>query len=412
MKVAIISDTHFGFKENTEQEQDCYINFEQALDYCMNNCDIILMPGDLFDLEDPSQKTLHNVFQVLGKYIGNQKIIPNNKENQEKKHLIKPIIAIAGTHEYKGKGYTSPIDVLEKAEYIYQLKHSNIIFENENENEKINICGMAGVPEKVAKEVISKINFSSLENAINILMTHQSYNELLAFDDEMVSNLSLEDLPKGFDLYINGHIHKKHLFNSNIGTFLIPGSTIITQIKKNEILEPRGFYIYDTITKQLEFKEIQIQRKYFYFEINETNVTKIDIINKIQNKINEIKDQFVNYNNIKIIPVLKVKIIAKLALNENINLNEKELANQDVILILDKKLEAQELKNKIEAINFEDDKINALEKSKEIFIKNLKDAGYNNTLDNDEIINLLKNKDAEKTTNYILDKIKKDLENN
>lgn len=404
MKIAIISDTHFGYKENTELANDCYLNFEQALDYSMKNCDLILMPGDLFDLEDPSQKTMHNTFQILGKYIGEQKLIP---ETGLKKHLLKPIICIAGTHEYKGKGYTSPLDVFEKAEYIYQLKHNNIIFKND---ELINIAGMSGVPEKVAKDVIAKIDFKPKENAANIFMTHQSYNELLAFDDEMVSNLSLEDLPKGFDLYINGHIHKKHLINTSFGPFLIPGSTIITQIKKNEILEPRGFYTYNTISKKLEFIAIPLQRKYFYYELQEDNTTKQDLINKINAKINEIKDQVVEYNFENLKPVLKVKVSAKLNMNENTNLNEKLFDTNDVILIIDKKLEVQELKNKIEIINFEQDKINALEKSKEIFIKNLQDAGFKNSFDPETIIQYLKEKDPERTANYVLEKIKDELE--
>ena len=405
MRIAIISDTHFGYKEGTELEQDCYFNFEQALDYSMRNCDLILMPGDLFDLEEPSQKTLNSVFQMFGEYIKDQKWVP---KTTKKKLLKVPIVAIAGTHEYKGKDYTSPIDVLESANYIYQLKNSNLTFDN------VTICGMTGVPEKVAKQLITKIGFEPIEKSLNIFMTHQSYTELLAFDDEMVSTLSLEDLPKGFDLYINGHIHKKNLINTSNGPFLIPGSTIITQIKKNEILEKRGFYIYDTITKELEFLEIPLQRKYFYFEINETSTTKQELINKINAKINEIKTCKITtkYNNKELIlkPVLKVKISAKLALNETTNLNEKDILAQDVILLLDKKIEVEELKNKIEAINFEQDRINALENSKKIFEKNLIDAGFKETIDIDTLINTLKEKDNEKTVNLILDRIKKDLE--
>ena len=39
-----------------------------------------------------------------------------------------PIVAIAGTHEYKGKEYTNPLDVLESAKYIIQLKHNSFSF--------------------------------------------------------------------------------------------------------------------------------------------------------------------------------------------------------------------------------------------------------------------------------------------
>ena len=84
------------------------------------------MPGDLFDLEEPSQKTYDKLFKIISRYVGEQNI-QNNTNN--KTLTFVPIVIIAGTHEYKGKGYTSPIDVIESSNYFYQLKHSNIIFE-------------------------------------------------------------------------------------------------------------------------------------------------------------------------------------------------------------------------------------------------------------------------------------------
>ncbi len=402
MKIAIISDTHFGFKENTELANDSYINFEQALDLAVKDNDIILMPGDLFDLEEPSQKTYDNLFKIISKYNGLQKI----KNNTTKKTLTHiPIVIIAGTHEYKGKGYTSPIDVIESSNYFYQLKHSNIIFEKENE--KVNICGMSGVPEKYAKEVLEKINFQKIDDAINIIMTHQSYNELLAFDDEMVSNLSIDDLPLGFDLYINGHLHKKQIIKSN-KLFVIPGSTIITQIKKQEIKDPRGFMIFDTLTKEIVFKEIPLQRKYFYEEIKLENTNIEDIKKEINMKIEKIKNEFVEYNNLKLKPVLKIKINVKLNFGEK-NISEKDFLQEDCILILDKQISLNELKTKIDNISFEKDKQTALEKSQEIFISNLNNSGFKKSFDPEELMSIQKDNDAEKTTKYILEKVKEKL---
>ena len=402
MKIAIISDTHFGFKENTELENDCYINFEQALESAINNSDMILMPGDLFDLEEPSQKTYDNLFKIISKYTGEQKL----KNNTNKKTLTSiPIIIIAGTHEYKGKGYTSPIDVIESSNYFYQLKHSNIIFETENE--KINICGMSGVPEKYAKDVIKKIDFKPLENSTNILMTHQSYNELLAFDDEMVSNLSLDDLPLGFDLYINGHLHKKQIIKSN-KFFVIPGSTIITQIKKQEIKDPRGYMIFDTKTKEINFIEIPLQRKYFYEEIKLENTNIEDIKTEIIKKIENVKNEFVEYNTEKLKPVLKIKLNATINFGEK-SISEKDFPQDYCILIIDKQISLTELKNKIENINFEKNKQTALQKSQETFIANLNNSNFKKSFDPEELMNIQKDNDPEKTTKYILEKVKEKL---
>ncbi len=405
MKIAIISDTHFGFREGTELELDCYINAEQALRKAFETCDLILMPGDIFDLETPSQLTFDRTFKLFSQFV---------KENNAKCIMKIPIIAIAGTHEYKGKEYTNPLDVLESAKYIIQLKHNSFSFSKDNET--CEIFGMSGVPEKVAKDVLHKLNFLPKENATNILMTHQSYKELLAFDDEMISTLTFEDLPKGFDLYINGHIHKHHLLRMQNGHMLIPGSTIVTQIKQNEIQDKRGFCIYNTKTKDVEFVPIETQRNIFYFEIEEKETTKEKFkekINEIINKIN-VKKNTQTYNifgkEVILLPIIKIKINATLKLGENSQISEKDFTTEDFILQIDKRINIAQLKEKIAEINFEKDKEKAIEKSEEFFLENLKKTEFKNSFEPVALLQHLKQKNTDNATQYILDKIQKNTE--
>ncbi len=401
MKLAIISDTHFGFREGTELELDCYINAEQALRKAFETCDLILMPGDIFDLETPSQLTFDRTFKLFSEFI---------KENNQKCIMKVPIIAIAGTHEYKGKEYTNPLDVLESAKYIIQLKHSSF------QHADCAIFGMSGVPEKVAKDVLRKLNFQPKENAQNILMTHQSYKELLAFDDEMISTLTFEDLPKGFDLYINGHIHKHHLLKMQNGPMLIPGSTIVTQIKQNEIQDKRGFCIYDTKTKDIEFVPIETQRNIFYFEIEEKETTKEKLKDKIDEKIStvNVKDNTKEYKmfekNVLLLPIIKIKISATLKLGESTQISETDFAHENFILQIDKKIDVSQLKEKIAEINFEKDKQKAIEKSEEFFLENLKKTEFKNSFEPVTLLQHLKQKNTDNATQYILDKIQKDAE--
>lgn len=405
MKLAIISDTHFGFREGTELELDCYINAEQALKKAFETCDLILMPGDIFDLETPSQLTFDRTFKLFSEFI---------KENNQKCIMKIPIIAIAGTHEYKGKEYTNPLDVLESAKYIIQLKHNSFSFSKTGED--CTVFGMSGVPEKVAKDVLHKLNFQPKENSVNILMTHQSYKELLAFDDEMISTLTFEDLPEGFDLYINGHIHKHHLLKTQKGPVLIPGSTIVTQIKQNEIQDKRGFCIYDTETKSIEFSPIKTQRNIFYFEIEEKETTKEKLKEKICDKIKTIsgKENTNKYSifgkEVLLLPVIKIKISATLKLGENAQISERDFDAKDFILQIDKKINVSQLKEKIAEINFEKDKEKAIEKSEEFFLENLKKTEFKNSFEPVTLLQHLKQKNSDNATQYILEKIQKDSE--
>jgi len=406
MKIAIISDTHFGLKENQNDfALDSYLNAEQAFQYSLQNyVDLILMPGDIFDLEIPTQETYHSVFKLFSELIGEQKIIPKDKT----KTITKiPLVVIPGTHEYRGKNYKGPIDVLESAGYIYKLGKEHILFENNNE--KIAIHGMKGVPEKVSKDLLLKIDFQPVPDFTNILMLHQSFKEFLPFDDEMVATLTLEDLPNGFDLYINGHIHLSNIIKTEKGTFVLAGSTVLTQIKKAEIEKRKGFHIYDTKTKNLEFVEISVQREYYLREIKIDGETKEDIINKIKIVMEETKKLAHTYEyNIfdtqyKLRPVLKIKITGKISSGfKQSDISAKDFVSDDLIIILDKELDSKELEEKIKEIDLGKDREKALIQSQEIFFKNLETSGFKKSFEPAEILNLLKNGDIDKAIEEII----------
>ena len=96
---------------------------------------------------------------------------------------------------------------------------------------------MTGVPEKYAKDyLLEKFNPKAISGYYNILMIHQSIVEYLPFEDEMIATISLSDLPSDFDLIVNGHLHWSSIVDLPQGSkFLLPGSTVTTQIKKKKL---------------------------------------------------------------------------------------------------------------------------------------------------------------------------------
>ena len=272
MKLAIISDTHLGFGYGSEREQESFENAKQAFELAISNsADAILFAGDFFDSDIPSQETWHRTFELL-KCLQNSKsgiseIKIRDREGNGRIARQKglPIIAIHGTHEFRGKGYKNALEVLESAGFIVYIHASKAVIESAGE--KLLVHGLGGVPEKKALDALKAWAPEAEKNAHNILIFHQSLKEYLPFaaDDEMSVTLSLDDLPKGFDLIVDGHFHLKNETTLANGTkFAIPGSTIITQMKDLESKTPKGIYIYDTQTRALNFLQIPKQRKLFY----------------------------------------------------------------------------------------------------------------------------------------------------
>ncbi len=311
MKIAIIGDTHFGY---SRFEEDAFIQAERALMDANQKADLIIHAGDMFDTKVPKLETLNRSFSIF-------------------KQIEKPIVAIFGNHERRSKDLINPVQLLAATGVFTYLHGTTKTFENDGQ--KVQIFGMSSVPEEYASVALKKLleNFKPIEG-FNILVIHQSIKELMVKPDQEISLEELEHLP--FDLIINGHIHNKH--SKLGGKFLIPGSTIITQLKKEET-DPRTYYLYDTKTKQYETIDFG-SRKFFFEELFFENASIEDIRNKVKEKTGELK-------NLDKEAIVKIKI--KGTLKEGINPSDLSLPSSENVY-LDNQLDSTSLKEKINKI--------------------------------------------------------------
>ena len=307
MKIGIFSDTHLGFQpENREKEA-----IEQAvaaLEMCIREkCDAILLPGDLFDEHIPRQETWHEAFQLFS--IGRRAEKSNARVLDSKGKEIGfngiPLIAIHGTHEFRGRDYKNALQVLESAGFIIYVHANYVVIEKGNE--KIAVHGLGGVPEKQAKEVLKLYNPKPVNGMKNLLMLHQSFKEFLPFDDEMVATLSLADLPEGFYLFINVHIHFSNTVESDGRKMLLAGSTVITQMKELESTKPKLVHFLDTETMEIKSMPITVQRKFFFRKVEIDNDSPKEAVEKVKNAVEGIK---LPANEI---PLIKVKVKGELS---------------------------------------------------------------------------------------------------
>ncbi|MBS3067568.1 DNA repair exonuclease [Candidatus Micrarchaeota archaeon] len=332
MKLAIISDTHFGY---ARFEEDSYIQAENAFLDADKKADLIIYAGDVFDTKTPKLETLNRAVEIL-------------------KKVKKPIFAIHGNHERRSKGMVNPAQLLATMGAFRYLHGEAAEFDNLGE--KVQIFGLGNVPEELASIALKKAleNFKPNPNALKILVLHQSIKELIPNAENEISLEELETLP--FDLIINGHIHGK--LTKLGGRFIIPGSTVVTQLKKDETA-PRGYVLYDTKAKTHEFVEITC-RKFFYEELEFKDAGIEEIKKIVEEKIKELK----KLDNSAIIRI-KIKGTAR----EGLTSSDITFVNRDDVY-LDNHLNATTLKDKLERIKrIKDQKISV----KELAIKELEE---------------------------------------
>jgi DNA repair exonuclease SbcCD nuclease subunit len=398
MKISILSDAHLGFSPNEKLEEDSYQNFEEAFTKALDN-DLIILTGDLFDSRAPKTKAWAYALKILSKATLQEnrgvKLVEIDKQLKEAskktlEHL--PVVAIHGNHELRAKGEINAIEALENAGLLIYLNMNKVVFEKDGE--KVAIFGLSHVPERFAKDVLDKWNPRPIEGCFNILLLHQNIDPFVYSPLEQPT-LNISNLPKGFDLIVDGHIHVSTQEKIDNTIFIIPGSTVTTQFQASEAQTPKGFFKIDTKLKKVEFVEINA-RKFFYETIElsrEQNAREI-IERKIREKI---------FGNFSKQPILKIRITGNAIISEK-DLRELERKYQDsCILFFTKSLESTELTRKLEFLrSLKESRTSLQEIGLNILKKSLDELNFKNSFDFVDIFNLLADEEVDTALNILL----------
>ena len=398
MKISIISDAHLGFSLNERLEEDSYQNFEDAFTKALDS-DLIILTGDLFDSRAPKTKAWAYALKILSKATLQEnrgvKLVEIDKQLKEAskktlEHL--PVVAIHGNHELRAKGEINAIEALENAGLLIYLNMNKAVFEKDGE--RVAIFGLSHVPERFAKDVLDKWNPRPIEGCFNILLIHQNIDPYVYSPLEQPT-LNISNLPKGFDLIVDGHIHVSTQEKIDSTIFLIPGSTVTTQFQASEAQNPKGFFKIDTKLKKVEFVEINA-RKFFYETIElsrEQNAREI-IERKIREKI---------FENFSRQPIVKIRITGNAMISEK-DLRDLERKYQDsCILLFTKSLETAELTQKLEFLrSLKESRTSLQEIGLNILKKSLDELNFKNSFDFVDIFNLLADEEVDTALNILL----------
>ena len=319
MKIAFVSDTHFGFSRfyNDARERG-----EIAILDACKKAEILLLGGDIFDERRPSIDTLTNVALLLQRA---QKMLPESN--------FPKILGIHGTHELGSKDSINPLAMMAMLGLMEDVHNKTCLIEHKSQNgqtEKIAISGMGGIPDDLVKSAFSKLSCKPIKGATNFFLFHQTLQEYVP----QAKNLAaIEDLPAGYDYYLCGHIHsKKEYINSRL---FIPGSTVLTQ-QKDEEQNPKGYFIFDTLSKTREFIEIPV-RPFTVIDLHFENASSTQVRLRIEQELLSILSKKWGKA-----PIIKLRLLGSLEKSSG-NLDLSSFNPKDAYLTIDNQLKGSSL---------------------------------------------------------------------
>jgi DNA repair exonuclease SbcCD nuclease subunit len=387
MKLAVISDTHFGYAYNSELGEDSFDNAEEAIEKAMD-ADIILLAGDIFDSRLPRTAVWAKAIKILVKPLlktSEVRLVHSTKKLKEiSRRTLQaiPVVAIHGTHERTGEDEINAMKTLENAGLLVHLHCECIVFEKDGV--KVAIHGMSGVSERQAREVLNGWNPTPLPDCVNILMIHQSIDPYVYSPTEPPT-ITTENLPRGFDIIIDGHIHAPSVEKVADTDLIITGSTIITQLEKSEAGCKKGIYyiLLGSNKPEIRFLPLENSREFFFEDV------KIED-NNARERIEFVLDNILKRGFFKK-PIIKLKILGKATDVIDQELKELETKYEDrAILAFVRELESPEIAEKIEFLrNLRDQKLSIEEIGLHLLGKNLGELNFETAFDYKQAFDML-----------------------
>lgn len=229
--------------------------FEKSISISIKEqVDFILITGDFFDVNVPQLGPVKRAVEIL---------------RQARDSGI-AVYMIYGSHDFNAVNI-SMIDILHSAELFikpteFQTDSDSVVlkfFIDKKTGAKI--TGISGRKVGLDKEIYQKLNRKNLEmeEGFKIFLLHRGIQEILPLDWNFRDSLPVSLLPRGFDYYGGGHIHKRLENKIDNGLIVYPGplfGSTFQDLEETANGEKRGFYIvsFDKKISDCRFVEINV----------------------------------------------------------------------------------------------------------------------------------------------------------
>ncbi|MBI4014995.1 MAG: exonuclease SbcCD subunit D [Candidatus Aenigmarchaeota archaeon] len=237
MKFAHFSDAHLGSWSGSPDMRDFSVQaFEKAVGVCLaERVDFIVISGDLYDSPMPPYDVLSRSVLILRRCAT----------------ASVPVYVVPGSHDFSPSEKTF-ISVLENAGLVKNVAKMHdengklVIDFTVDEKTGAKLAGMMGKPGGMEKEYFTTLAKESTESGFRIFVFHSALDEFKPIHMKGMASVPKSLLPKGFDYYAAGHVHKPKIIDN--GNIVYPGALFPTELAELEEYEP-GIHIIDTEKK-------------------------------------------------------------------------------------------------------------------------------------------------------------------
>jgi hypothetical protein len=295
LKFAHFADCHIGANRGPVLEKLELAAFSKAMDVCMQEkVDFVLIAGDLFHANLPDM------------YVANEAV----KKMKEVRDAGIPIYVIYGSHDYSPNG-TSIIDILDSTGLIKKVvkgedvdgKLRLAVFTDPKTKAKlVGISGRKAGLERNYFEMLDR-EFLEKEEGFKIFAFHSAISELKPEFLAQMESIPMSLLPKGFDYYASGHVHRRTESGfAGYERVVYPGALFggySRDLEDSAKGEKRGFYLvsFDEKVEEVKFMEVSVcDFEYFEYDVSDKNSVqaKKDLLDKLskiaaENKIAVVK---------------------------------------------------------------------------------------------------------------------------
>lgn len=286
-----ITDCHLGSWRNPKLRDLNIEAFERSILISIKEqVDFILITGDFFDVNIPQLAPVKKAVEIM-KHARDSGI---------------PIYMIYGSHDFSTANI-SMIDILHSAELFikpteFELNTDSIIlkfFVDRKTGAKI--TGVSGRKVGLDKEIYERLDKEKLESedGFKIFLLHKGIQEVLPLNLQFRDSIPISLIPKGFDYYGGGHIHKRVEKKMGSGMIAYPGplfGSTFQDLEETAKGETRGFYIISFDKQIIDCKFIEINvAEILYKEIFSQKWNSEKLKNEITRNISEleVKDKIV-----------------------------------------------------------------------------------------------------------------------
>ena len=253
-KFAHITDCHLGSWRNPKLRDLNLQAFERSILISIKEqVDFILITGDFFDVNIPQLAPVKKAVEIL----------------KRARDSGIPIYMIYGSHDFNTANI-SMIDILHSAELFikpteFQFNSDSVMlkfFVDKKTGAKI--TGISGRKVGLDKEIYEKLDKKKLESedGFKIFLLHRGIQEIVPLNMQFRDSLPISLVPKGFDYYGGGHIHKRVEKKIDNSLIIYPGplfGSTFQDLEETAKGEKRGFYIISFDTQIFECKFIEIK---------------------------------------------------------------------------------------------------------------------------------------------------------